>query len=485
MAGVGALRVQLNLTWMSIFARRSLPWTWPVIQNYGMGVVAWVGDHPAHARVRAPQLLLSGGAGGGRRCTSCWPCIFALLHVALWQTLVQSSRPFWAPGYFETMLWTVMLYAVLLALSSYHEFADWLAGKTATALLRAKIAEAELTSSAMRFDPENVLARLDVLADIVLRDAAMAERALTQLAHRLRTSLDTATRRRARSRRSPRGRRHDVAPRRRTETVTVLGGGRRAAGAPPAAPAAARRVRRGGGGRVKGGRSAVEQILARNPDLVFLDIQMPDLDGFGVIAEVGPERMPSVVFVTAFDQYALRAFEVHALDYLLEPFEADRFHNRARARPRPPLAGARRGLSGRGPAAPPALRSAAAAGRGGGGGRDAESASRSTSPFFERVAVKTDGATRILQIADVDWFETDGNYVRVHVGKATYLIRSRRTACRKSSPRAVSRGSTGGSSSTWIAWWGWSPGSAATRSWSCATAASCASRGITGKGSSR
>ena len=172
----------------------------------------------------------------------------------------------------------------------------------------------------------------------------------------------------------------------------------------------------------KGGRSAVEQILARNPDLVFLDIQMPDLDGFGVIAEVGPERMPSVVFVTAFDQYALRAFEVHALDYLLKPFEADRFHNA--------LVRARAHLSPTRDAAYPGedrlrrLLSEVLGGGSGGGGRDAESAPRATSPFFERVAVKTDGATRILQIADVDWFETDGNYVRVHVGKATYLIRS-------------------------------------------------------------
>ena len=74
----------------------------------------------------------------------------------------------------------------------------------------------------------------------------------------------------------------------------------------------------------KGGRSAVEQILARAPDLVFLDIQMPDLDGFGVIAEVGPERMPAVVFVTAYDQYAIEAFEVNAVDYLLKPVEPNR-----------------------------------------------------------------------------------------------------------------------------------------------------------------
>jgi len=169
----------------------------------------------------------------------------------------------------------------------------------------------------------------------------------------------------------------------------------------------------------KGGRSAVEQIRARNPDLVFLDIQMPDLDGFGVIAEVGPERMPSVVFVTAFDQYALRAFEVHALDYLLKPFEAERFHSalvRARANLSPQRATAYPGED--------RLRQLLAEVLGTGQAREGEATTTRGSQFFERVAVKTDGATRILQIADVDWFETDGNYVRVHVGKSTYLIRS-------------------------------------------------------------
>jgi len=169
----------------------------------------------------------------------------------------------------------------------------------------------------------------------------------------------------------------------------------------------------------KGGRSAVEQIRARNPDLVFLDIQMPDLDGFGVIAEVGPERMPSVVFVTAFDQYALRAFEVHALDYLLKPFEAERFHST--------LVRARANLSPQRTAAYPGedrLRQLLAEVLGTGPTREGEATPTRGSQFFERVAVKTDGATRILQIADVDWFETDGNYVRVHVGKSTYLIRS-------------------------------------------------------------
>jgi two-component system LytT family response regulator len=129
--------------------------------------------------------------------------------------------------------------------------------------------------------------------------------------------------------------------------------------------------------------------------------------------------MPSVVFVTAFDQYALRAFEVHALDYLLKPFEADRFHNA--------LVRARANLSPAREASYPGedrLRRLLAEVLGAGQGREGESVARTPSPYFERVAVKTDGATRILQIADVDWFETDGNYVRVHVGKSTYLIRS-------------------------------------------------------------
>ena len=165
----------------------------------------------------------------------------------------------------------------------------------------------------------------------------------------------------------------------------------------------------------KGGREAVEQILAHAPDLVFLDIQMPDLDGFGVIAEVGAERMPAVVFVTAYDQYALRAFEVHAFDYLLKPFEGERFHA-ALSRVRGFLSARRRdGYPGE-----EQLRRLLAEVL----GREGDAPAKAASPFFERVAVKSDGGTRILQIADVDWFETDGNYVRVHVGKNTYLIRS-------------------------------------------------------------
>src|SRR5690348_809239 len=74
-----------------------------------------------------------------------------------------------------------------------------------------------------------------------------------------------------------------------------------------------------------GGRDAVEQTIARQPNLLFLDVQMPDLDGFGVLRELAGKASPAIVFVTAFDQYAVRAFEVHAVDYLLKPFDTPRF----------------------------------------------------------------------------------------------------------------------------------------------------------------
>jgi two-component system LytT family response regulator len=168
----------------------------------------------------------------------------------------------------------------------------------------------------------------------------------------------------------------------------------------------------------KGGISAVEQIRALSPDLVFLDIQMPDLDGFGVIGEVGVHAMPSVVFITAFDQYAIRAFEVHALDYLLKPFDEERLRA-AVARARAQLRKTERDVV---PGEERLRRLLAEMLQG-----EPAAPAKRTSPFFERVAVKTDGATRVMQIADVDWFETDGNYVRLHVGKSSYLIRSTAT----------------------------------------------------------
>jgi len=78
-------------------------------------------------------------------------------------------------------------------------------------------------------------------------------------------------------------------------------------------------------GEASNGREAIEAIRQHTPDLVFLDVQMPDVDGFGVVQALGPDQMPAVIFVTAYDEYALKAFEVNALDYLLKPFDAERF----------------------------------------------------------------------------------------------------------------------------------------------------------------
>jgi hypothetical protein len=116
-----------------------------------------------------------------------------MLHVAAWQLLMHSKERLWSPGYAETMFWTVMLYTLLVGLSSYQEISGWLSEReTGTVRLRAEIAEAELTSAAMRFDPEEVLARLEQTAALVLIDAEAAEHSLSRLATHLRTSLDTA-----------------------------------------------------------------------------------------------------------------------------------------------------------------------------------------------------------------------------------------------------------------------------------------------------
>jgi two-component system LytT family response regulator len=166
-----------------------------------------------------------------------------------------------------------------------------------------------------------------------------------------------------------------------------------------------------------GGRKAVDEIREQQPDLVFLDIQMPDLDGFAVVEEIGPAQMPAVVFVTAYDAYALRAFDVHAVDYLLKPYDEERFETA--------LARAKERVETRSGAPEPeearlrALLREMVAGAGGGG------APRPRYP--DRLAVRTNESTRILQVTDVDWFETYGNYVRVHVGRATYLIRNTAT----------------------------------------------------------
>lgn len=164
------------------------------------------------------------------------------------------------------------------------------------------------------------------------------------------------------------------------------------------------------------GAEAVDAILSREPDLVFLDVQMPKLDGFEVISSVGPERMPPVVFTTAFDHHALRAFEVQAVDYLLKPFDHERFQG-ALSRVRQQIDRQESGELGRKLIAlvrdmqgdvPMMVDSG-----------PAPSADRRS----ERMVVKSNGRLFFLRAEEIDWVEAAGNYVRLHVGSDAHLLR--------------------------------------------------------------
>lgn len=151
------------------------------------------------------------------------------------------------------------------------------------------------------------------------------------------------------------------------------------------------------------GVEAVAAIEAQQPDLVFLDIQMPELDGFGVLEQVTVACLPVVVFVTAYSQHAIRAFEVHALDYLLKPFTRDRF-KQAIVRVRSQLEQRQTGELNRKLSA-------------------LLEEMRPDSKAPARLAVKTDGRVLLLKVEDIDWIEGADNYVNLHVGKASHLLR--------------------------------------------------------------
>ncbi len=152
------------------------------------------------------------------------------------------------------------------------------------------------------------------------------------------------------------------------------------------------------------GRDAIEAIRACRPDLVFLDLDLPDLDGFRVIEEVGAEAMPPTIFVTAFDEFAVRAFEVHAFDYLLKPFGRDRLHQ-ALERARLHLGAEREGELAR--------RLLALV-------HDA----RPSRPVDgERFLVKSGGRILFVPFSEIDSVESDGNYVRIHAGTRSHVIR--------------------------------------------------------------
>ena len=153
-------------------------------------------------------------------------------------------------------------------------------------------------------------------------------------------------------------------------------------------------------GESANGLEAVAAIREEAPDLVFLDVQMPEMDGFEVIEAVGLDQMPAVVFVTAYDKYALRAFDVHAVDYLLKPYDEERFaraldHAKRRIEKKT-LGEELRGLlnehfTGR--------------------------------KHLDRLVVKSGGRIFFLDVAEIEWIEAADNYVELHAGKHTHLVR--------------------------------------------------------------
>ena len=156
-------------------------------------------------------------------------------------------------------------------------------------------------------------------------------------------------------------------------------------------------------GECDNGERAVAAIRGLRPDLVFLDVQMPALDGFGVLEALGHERPPAVIFVTAYNEYAIQAFEVNALDYLLKPVDCKRLH-KAVERVRAQIA--------RAP------------------GEDFDQRFRAliedikTPPkYLKRLTIRLTGHTILLPTEEIDWVETYGNYLKVHAGREAHLIR--------------------------------------------------------------
>ena len=156
-------------------------------------------------------------------------------------------------------------------------------------------------------------------------------------------------------------------------------------------------------GEEGGGHEAVAAILELRPDLVFLDIQMPELDGFGVLASLEPDQLPVVVFVTAHDQYALKAFDVHALDYLLKPFDRERFQQalaRGKARARKDATAALGSIE-----------------------RLLSSLDEQRTEYVRRLTVKSRGKAYFVHLEQVDWIEATGNYVTLHTSDKTHMVR--------------------------------------------------------------
>jgi two-component system, LytTR family, response regulator len=162
-------------------------------------------------------------------------------------------------------------------------------------------------------------------------------------------------------------------------------------------------------GECADGREAVVAINEREPDIVFLDVQMPLMDGFGVVEAVGPESLPAVVFVTAYDEHAIRSFEVRALDYLLKPVDPRRFQKALKRASEQSVARKAKRLNQKISAL---LRSF-----------DQLKAVGVLPAPPERIVIKEQGHILFLSADEIDWLCAHGNYVRLHAGRETHLLR--------------------------------------------------------------
>ena len=162
-------------------------------------------------------------------------------------------------------------------------------------------------------------------------------------------------------------------------------------------------------GECADGAQALSAIERLDPELVFLDVQIPVMDGFGVIRALSPQRLPMVVFTTAYDEYALRAFEVHALDYLLKPFDGPRFL-RTLERARERIERQRAGDLGKRLLAM------------------VQDLKPEASQAPDRLVVKSGGRIFFIRADEIDWVDASGNYVRLHVKGDAYLFRETMSA---------------------------------------------------------
>ena len=169
-------------------------------------------------------------------------------------------------------------------------------------------------------------------------------------------------------------------------------------------------------GEAKNGREAVALIREAKPALAFLDVQMPELDGFGALAELAENERPAVIFVTAYDKFALKAFEVHAIDYLLKPFDKERFQTALRR--------ALEHLAHKQPAQIHEQLSALL------------QELRPPAPTqSDRIAVKGDGRVIFVKLGDIDWVEAADNYISLHTGKDSHMLRETMTNIEQRLPK--------------------------------------------------